>query len=239
MAAMFFDDHPEFLETSTTANQLDRLNLRHVALIEQNADVLKGRSVVDIASHDGRWSFAALEAGASHVIGIEGRRSLVLNARETLRTKGVSPDRYRFVRGDVHQRIHRPEIVAEVVMCFGFLYHTARYVELFSGIASTGAEYVLVDTRVIPGDRPIVEMHSEGIGNQALAIRDRYTLGKRNISATPSEAAVLLMLDAAGYELDQRTDWEALLAEHPNAGAVTQYADGTRVSFRCRRKADA
>ena len=37
---MFFDDHPEFLETSNTATVKDRLNLRHVSIIEENADVL-------------------------------------------------------------------------------------------------------------------------------------------------------------------------------------------------------
>lgn len=69
---MFFDDHPEFLETSSTAAGKDRLNLRHVAIIEEHCKILSGSRVLDIASHDGRWSFAALQAGATHVTGIEG-----------------------------------------------------------------------------------------------------------------------------------------------------------------------
>lgn len=235
---MFFDDHPEFLETSQTAASKKRLNLRHVAIIEQNQDVLRGRTVVDIASHDGRWSFAALEAGATHVTGIEGRRSLVETARETLAAKGVPESRYRMVRGDVHRRMLRPDIEGDVVLCLGFLYHTARYVELMAGIASTGAEHVIVDTRVLPdATGPVVEMRSEATGGQSLAMRDRFALDGRVISAVPSEAAVVLMLEAAGYEVDHRTDWPALLAQHPGARAVSQYATGTRVTFRARRRA--
>ncbi len=46
---MFFDENPEFLETSTTASDKERLNLRHLAIIEENADILRGSSVIDIA----------------------------------------------------------------------------------------------------------------------------------------------------------------------------------------------
>jgi hypothetical protein len=234
---MFFDEHPEFLETSHTAASRSRLNLRHLALIEANADILHGRTVVDIASHDGRWSFAALEAGASRVIGIEGRRRLVRRSRRTFRHKGVDSERYRFIAGDVHARLFEERVRADVVLCLGFLYHTARYVELMAGIRSTGAEYVIVDTRVLQGvDGPMVQMRTERTNNESVAIRDRFALDDRVISAVPTEEAVAVMLDAAGYDVEQRTDWAQLLAAHPNATSVTQYASGKRVSFRARRR---
>ncbi len=236
---MFFDDHPEFLETSETAATLDRLNLRHRAIIEQNQSVLRGARVVDIASHDGRWSFAALDAGAAHVTGIEGREELVRNARRTFRAKGVPEEQFRFLKGDVHRRLLKPDIEADVVLCLGFLYHTARYVELFKGIQSTGAQYVVVDTRVLPDvTGPLVQLHTEGTRMQALAVRDRFTMGGRVLSATPSEDAVVLMLETAGYEVDQRVDWDDMLAGFPDAVNVPQYADGRRVTFRARRRAE-
>jgi predicted nicotinamide N-methyase len=34
-------------------------------LIQSNLNVICGRNVLDIACHDGRWSFAATKAGAS------------------------------------------------------------------------------------------------------------------------------------------------------------------------------
>lgn len=240
---MFFDDHPEFLETSNTATTKDRLNLRHVGIIEENADVLRGRSVLDIASHDGRWAFAALDAGASRVLGIEGRARLIAEARTTFAAKGIEPDRYDFVRGDVHRKIFAPKVQAfrpDVVMCLGFLYHTARYVELISGIQKSGAEHVIVDTRVLTGvEGPMVEMRKEGTVSEAVAIKDRYAMGDHVISAVPTEAAVVLMLDIAGYDLEHRTDWDAIVERHPRAKSVAQYRDGTRVTFRARRRGPA
>ena len=70
---MFFDDYPLFYETSKTASSKARLNVRHQAIIEANRDILKDARVLDLASHDGRWSFAALKAGAAHVTGVEAR----------------------------------------------------------------------------------------------------------------------------------------------------------------------
>jgi hypothetical protein len=234
---MFFDDHPEFLETSDTANSKSRLNMRHLAMIEENADVLRGRSVVDIASHDGRWSYAALQAGARRVVGVEGRMSLVKKARATFEQKGVPPEQYLFLRGDAHRKVFDKRVEGEVVMCLGFLYHTARYVELMAGIATTGAEYIIIDTRVITGvEGPLVEIQTEGTRADALAIKDRYALGNRVISATPSEAALVLMLDAMGYDVDHRTDWAALIEAHPDAEDIAQYKRGTRVTFRARRR---
>ncbi len=235
---MFFNRHPEFSETSSTAAQKTRLNLRHLAIIEENADVLRGRTVVDIASHDGRWSYAALEAGASHVIGIEGRRRLIDNAVKTFTDKGVPESQYEFIKGDVHRKLFKPEITGQVVLCLGFLYHTARYVELMSGIRSTGAEYVIVDTRVLEDvEGPLVEMRSERTVGESQAIRDGFATSGRLLTAVPSEAAVLLMLESIGYELEHRTDWDSITARHPTARAMVPYKSGKRVTFRAKRVA--
>jgi hypothetical protein len=233
---MFFDAHPEFLETSNTAASRSRLNMRHLGIIAENQDVLKGSRVVDIASHDGRWAYAALDVGAEHVTGIEGRAELIDNACRTFAAKGVTPDLYRFIQGDVHERLLDSGVTADVVMCLGFLYHTSRYAELFAGIAATGAEYVIVDTRVLLGvEGPMVEMRAERTAHQATALRDRFALGNRVLSAVPTEAAVVLMLEAAGYQVDHRTDWARLLDQHPRARQVIQYRNGRRVTFRARR----
>lgn len=234
---MFFDEHPQFLETSGTAASRRRLNLRHLGIIRENEDVLRGSSVVDIASHDGRWAYAAYDAGATHVTGIEGRQELIDNAIENFVGLGVPRDAYRFIQGDVHEKLLDPEVRADVVMCLGFLYHTSRYAELFKGIKSTQAEHVIVDTRVLKDvDRPLVEFRAEGTGHQAKAVRDRYTMSRRVLSSVPSEQAVVLMLDVAGYEVEHRTDWKRLLAERPRSPRIAHYTNGTRVTFRCRKK---
>ena len=57
----FFDAYPRFFETSQTSTQPWRLNLRHEAIFGDNAAAFPGARVLDIASHDGRWSLAALQ----------------------------------------------------------------------------------------------------------------------------------------------------------------------------------
>ena len=57
--------------------------------------------MLDIASHDGRWSMAALDAGARHVIGVEGRPELVDAARATLAHYNVPQEMYSFLHSDI------------------------------------------------------------------------------------------------------------------------------------------
>ena len=87
----FFDGYPAFYQSSRTGSHPNRLNARYQALIESNRDIIEGGRILDIASHDGRWSFAALHAGAEHVVGIEARSGLVERATEAMDTYGISP----------------------------------------------------------------------------------------------------------------------------------------------------
>src|SRR5205814_1234121 len=101
VASMFFDRYSRFYETSQTTPYRGRLNLRYEAIFAENRDVFDGATVLDIASHDGRFSLAALACGAKSVIGIEARPDLVEHATDTLAAYGWGPDRCSFLTGDV------------------------------------------------------------------------------------------------------------------------------------------
>jgi 2-polyprenyl-3-methyl-5-hydroxy-6-metoxy-1,4-benzoquinol methylase len=88
----FFDSYPRFYSTSQTGAKPNRLNKRHRALIDSNEAIIRGKSVLDIASHDGRWSLAAYRAGACHVVGIEAREHLVKSAQANMREYQVPGD---------------------------------------------------------------------------------------------------------------------------------------------------
>src|SRR5688500_618718 len=122
----FFDRYPRFFETSETSPQPWRLNLRYEAIFAEHADLLTGASVLDIASHDGRWSLAALETGARSVVGIEARRDLVEAAEENLRLSGADQTAFTFVAGDVFDVLAGDAVRVDLVLCLGFLYHTLR-----------------------------------------------------------------------------------------------------------------
>ena len=61
-AGGFFDAFPKFVETSQTGPWCERLNARYLALVHANRDIIRGATVLDLASHDGRFTFAALGA---------------------------------------------------------------------------------------------------------------------------------------------------------------------------------
>src|SRR6266446_801015 len=84
----FFDQYPRFYSTSMVSPSPERLNERYRALISPNEEFIRGKTILDLAAHDGRWSFAALKAGARHVTGIEGRAHLVESAIATAQEYG-------------------------------------------------------------------------------------------------------------------------------------------------------
>ncbi len=131
----FFDAYPLFYSTSINAPR-NRLNKRYRAIIEANDAIIRGKSVLDIASHDGRWSFAAHKAGARYVLGIEAREYLVQNARQNLREYQVPEQQVQFVRGDVFEELDRLDPgTFDTIFCLGFFYHTMHHMLLLNKIA--------------------------------------------------------------------------------------------------------
>lgn len=232
---MFFDTHRRFYSTSETASGRARLNLRHEALIAENRDILDGATVLDIASHDGRWSAAALAGGAKSVVGIEARPDLVAHANANLEHYGYQPDQYRFVVGDVHEVLNAEDFDVDVVLCLGFLYHTLRYNDLFHGIRRTGARHLVIDTQApaMMGPHPTIRVFGEPSGKQSAAAADSLTFGDSVLTGRPNLAAIQLMLDCYGYQVERHSAWEAILRDNPELDGCGDYARKSRITLRC------
>ncbi|MGH3447888.1 MAG: methyltransferase domain-containing protein [Nocardioidaceae bacterium] len=234
---VFFDDYPLFYETSSTAMSPTRLGLRHQAMIGANQDILDGARVLDLASHDGRWSFAALKAGAAHVTGVEARRPLVRKANETFAAYGVDEHRYDFIAGDMFEVLANREFKADVVVCFGFIYHTLRYPDLFKGIVDAQPQHLVLDTKIALGDEPYVRLLANRTKVQSHAAKDNRSHGDRVIAGWPSLPALHMLLDVYDFDVEQQYDWPALLEAQSGRGkAAHDYATGQRVTLRCRAR---
>lgn len=231
---MFFDNYPRFLETSRVRAQQERLNRRYEAILAANKDVFDGARVLDLASHDGRWSFAALQTGAVHVTGVEARRKLVARAHETFAHYGQDPRAYRFVCGDVFDVLGREKLDVDVVLCLGYLYHTYRHTELLHRIRRLNPGYLIVDSQVVPWAEPAVKVLIDHPHRQGEAVSDRYSHAHKTLVGRPSLPALQTMLETYDFEVERIYDWEALLAAHPEADGVGDYAHGHRVTLRCR-----
>ena len=231
---MFFDEHPRFYETSETSPYRGRLNLRYEAIFAENREIFTGARVLDIASHDGRWSLAALKTGAAEVVGIEARGELVRAAHENLERYGAGEAQYRFVAGDVFEVLGREAFKADVVLCLGYLYHTLRYNELMRRIKDVNPRYLVLDSVVLPRpDEPVVRLRLDRNARQGNAVADSFSYGEATLVGWPSVPALELLVQAFGFEIDRFSDWGALLRDNPTLGGVDDYAEGRRVTALC------
>ncbi|MGY2137201.1 class I SAM-dependent methyltransferase [Pseudomonas reactans] len=244
----FFDDFPKFYKTSQTSPFPDRLNARYEAIMGRNAELIRGKQVLDIASHDGRWSFAALQAGAAHVTGIEPRQELIDHATDTFSEYGVEASRFQFLCGDVFNHLSGKKF--DVVFCLGFYYHTVRHAELFDLIERTGAKLVVIDSEVTPfvDERPDVvssdprlvygnpygvQLLLDKVNDEQMAFNDSLTRNGQTIVGRPSRNAVNFIARHFGYTTEI-FNWAEYLSSIPEAGnAMTDYAEGWRETFYC------
>jgi SAM-dependent methyltransferase len=208
MQQEFCDRFPRFLETTETVPSRSRLNARWRAIIGWNVGVLAGRRVLDLGCHDGRWSFAALEAGARHVIGIEARAHLVKKAAENFSYYSVPAGAYEFMTGEAMESLCALKVASiDVVMCLGFFYHTLEHMRLLLEARRLGAEYIIIDTSISAAKEPIVALAFESTEDTRNAVDYGLTGTNKALVGAPSRSGLLAMLDYAGYRADF-FDWQ-------------------------------
>jgi len=214
----FFDAHQRFVETSETGPWLDRLNARYVALIHENRERISGARVLDLASHDGRFTFAALHAGAAYVVGIEHDPRLVRAAGEHLAHYGMASDRYEFLSGDLFASI--PTVGScDVVFVFGILYHVNDHMRLLTELADLDASTMIFDTNVSSQPGAVIELRAPIAGSPPPP--------GSQIEGWPTRAALEAMWSSFGWTYEF-FDWRASgMADHAK---LDDYAGGRRVT---------
>jgi hypothetical protein len=242
----FFDQYERFYATSQTGSSSDRLNGRYEAIIASNIPLISGKKVLDIASHDGRWSFAALQAGAAYVKGIEPRQELIGNAIDTFNHYGIDPARYDFECGSVFDLLTAEPF--DVVFCLGFFYHTVRHAELLDRIERTGSKFVVLDTLVTYlSQEPLIEdpddpsllfkslyvsrLRLEPVEYEGAAYSDSLTRNGNTPVERPSRATVRLLSSHFGYTC-ANFDWSAYFERNPDVSDLDDYrGDRQRETF--------
>ena len=222
----FFDSYPDFFETSSVGISPNRLNNRYRALIGNNTEIIKNSTILDLASHDGRWSFAGLISGASKVIGIEGRRELVKNGENTMKKYGIPDEKYSFRIGDLFEEIGKVSEKIDVVFCFGIFYHVMNHMLLLSHIKRLSPRYIILDSALSPSRDPVIELKLENIHDPGAAIKANKT--NKAIVGWPSRKALELMLADIGYDFHYY-DWTN--SGITNWEDIEDYRDGKRVSL--------
>lgn len=156
MKSDFYVDYENtpFLETGKIKAELlpYRLNWRCEIMLTRNRQAIKGKRVLDLASHDGMFSHACLKLGASHVTGVEGRKPLIKSAIDNLTTLGYTKERFTFIQDDVFDYLKGVKTQEfDTILCFGIFYHTIRQTELLREIKRIRPGNFILDTFVQRG----------------------------------------------------------------------------------------
>jgi hypothetical protein len=224
----FFDRFPLFLETTGTRRLPNRLNQRYKLLIDANRSALRGARVLDIASHDGRWSMAALDAGAAYVEGVEGRQELVDRSRRTFAHYGIPNAKYAFEQGDALPYVRAIKDGAfDVIFCFGFYYHILEHFRFAMDLVAINPKLIVLDTGVSLSDAPIIELQQEESKDFRNSIGHPESDAHRVPVGRPSRRAIGIMFEYLGWTVK-----EVPVASYIDDWAeCEQYKEGRRTTF--------
>jgi hypothetical protein len=205
----FFDFLSDYPRYAGKEKRIHRLNKRHGFLITPYESEIAGSRVLDLAAHDGRWSYALSSAGAAEVLGIEWRPELI--AQFDAYPAGDAKDRVKLVQGDVYEAI--PELIREgrtfdVVSVYGLYYHLMDHYGLLKLIKQLSPRLVIIDSEFFRSPDAAVRMQVEETDNALNSIEHEPGQEQAPVGF-PSQAAVEMMANSLGYDVTW-ADWETL-----------------------------
>lgn len=122
------------------------LNHRIDNLLGRHKDIIRGKKILDIASHMGTFSYAALQMGARLVHGVDSEKRMVKKCLNLFEQHKVTPDSYRFDAKDVFEFLENiPENTFDTIFCFGLLYYTTEPYHLLK-LMRRAAQHIILDT---------------------------------------------------------------------------------------------
>ncbi len=146
---MFRYENSRFMSSSNVFVSSNRLNARSRVLIFENDGAFRGKRVLDLASHDGRFSHAALACGAAYVRGVEGRPEHVESAHRNLKDLGHDLSRYDMVAGNLVDHLRTVGVGEfDTVLCFGVFSHLIDQVEVMREVRRIAPSHFILDTWV-------------------------------------------------------------------------------------------
>ncbi|MEY2924976.1 MAG: hypothetical protein RLZZ337_1524 [Bacteroidota bacterium] len=201
----FFEEYQEFTTSSEVGSDLNRLKYRYKNIIESVS--YKNKTVLDLGSHDGRWSFAALEAGAKSTLGVEYNESLILKANSIKKKyRWVNAD---FIKEDNISFLKNNNFKYDVILCCGVFYHTLKHLEYFKYMCESFNDCIILDTHIWPSQDPMVHIQLESStwdGNGYRNIdKDIDVNGspKNILTGIPSESYINTLAEGFGLSIEK------------------------------------
>lgn len=141
----------------------NRLGERYKHIISKNLDAIKGKRILDIASNNGRWTYAALNSSAAHVTSIEGRQERVDDAIKFLGELGFNSDKYSAYCGDMYDFLYenKDSLNVDTVFLLGVYYHIMDHYHLLKSIARLNPKTIIIDSGFVRSFRNSIHVQFE------------------------------------------------------------------------------
>jgi SAM-dependent methyltransferase len=213
----FLTDNPRYAGKRLNIN---RLNRRHEFLVEPYLGEIAGARVLDLASHDGRWSYALSAAGADSVVGIEARADQIEQFEGY--PDGETKDRVTLLHGDVYDEL--PKLIErgetfDVVAVFGLLYHVMDHYGLLKLVKQVAPRLVIIDSEFHLSSQATIRLAAEPTDSHLNAIP--HVPGQEIAPVgIPSRRATEVMADSLGFGVEW-ADWEEV--PQPRRGGLKAY----------------
>jgi hypothetical protein len=185
---------------------ISRMNWRYRHIVEPITDELNGATVLDLGSHDGRWSYALAAAGAS-VTGIEGRGDLIAQFSRYPESEATS--RVKFIEGDFLIEMDRLQAEGtrfDVVTCLGVFYHTMQHYRILMQMIAFRPKVIVIDSVFHLSDRPMITFTVEntGLDRASIAQQDGQSMAPVGRISRPG---LELLVNTLGYAVEWN-EWD-------------------------------
>ena len=224
-----FDRFDRVMDTAVRPIAVMRRRHRHKAIILSNNQLFKRAKVLDLRSGDGRWSLAALGAGAAHVTGLESKQRPVAVAKDVFAKLQIDVASYEFMHARILQGLRTFEPGAFDVILWKEFYQEPY--AFFSSLRRLRPKYIILDTALARG-RVSFAVFKAKRNNKG----PQETEDQSGLSAVPTEQTIRLFADFFGFRC-RAVNWRTLgIADWTG---IHDYQRGSRGTYLLERMAGA
>ncbi len=151
---------------------------------------IKNTRVLDTGCWDGFYGFEFLKRGAGHLKGIDLRK-------EAIRRANMVKEYFGYVDSEFEiqnlQDIDPKKESFDITLLYGLLYHLSAPIDVLVNLGKMTNSMLLISTYASREPEPILKIKREN--------PEKDSTGFQEMITTPSEQAVVEMLDFAGFDL--------------------------------------
>jgi len=214
---------------------VQRLESRYKMIVEPFLDEISGKSVLDLACHDGRWSLLFAVSGARRVVGVEGRPDVLEKFKDFPGAEHT--DKIELRCNDIFAELESEVANGadyDVVAILGVFYHIVDHFKLLNLVRSLNPKLIIIDSQFAHDatlkqtSRPIIVLSMETTQHDLCPIpgpdgREAVAIG------IPSFSAMELM----ARSIDHSIEWvdPNILPTDQRAGVDKYFKTAVRAKY--------